>query len=633
MTFDRRGSVVIWVLALFLTLAGVRMGSAQPRLDLNHTGASAALKLTGTTGHEYILEAASGGVGATNWGAFGSFVLTNSSRTLSDPNGGAGAHFFRARERGLDEIDWSPNFRLIDQNSKSRELFYYFLNPALKGVVLVFAQGDYSVFASKINALAANTLFKTSILFWGIDTDPNNTRTNIAKAATTAGITWPVFHDGLQLDAASFNAHFNGEVVLIDTDKRAIVYRGMIDDGAGNAYLADALTNLVGAKTITTTRMEPARNPMNRLHRPIADYATVIAPMVKARCVICHSEGNIAPIVFNSYQSLVDHLDAVKDEILSGRMPPWQADPNYGIFRNDISLSATEKSQLIDWANAGMPRGSGPDGLTEVPPAPPHWPAELGEPDQVVRIPLQSVPAGGTIAYRYIYANATNSTDRWLRAAIVRPGNPRVVHHYIVWEGHSNFAQLSGIAGYAPGKNEQAFPSGTGILLKANSDLTFNIHYTATGYAETDQPELGLWYASTPPARTLQQAAPLNFFSIPPGNPEYQVTASQTFSSPATIFSFSPHMHVRGLRMRFDLVLPNGTKSTLLSVPNYDFHWQTIYNLATPIEVPANSRVDIVGAFDNSVMNHHNPDPTKSVVWGEQSWDEMFIGYIEYANR
>jgi hypothetical protein len=353
-----------------------------------------------------------------------------------------------------------------------------------------------------------------------------------------------------------------------------------------------------------------------------------------------------------SHGTVVEWKDSIKEAVMEGHMPPWHADPEFGKFANDNSLTPTERAQLVDWIRAGAPRGGGNDPLLNVPPPPPEWPVELGPPDQIVTIPVQEIPATGLVDYRYIYTNATNTTDRWLKAAVIKPGNRRVVHHYIIWEGHSSSAQLSGIAGYVPGRIPAGFPDGTGVLLKANSPLTFNLHYTASGQEETDQPQLGLWYAATPPAKPLKTMGAGNaaFFlgasSIPPGAPDFEMSANAfainnqfslgtpTFTVPVRVYSFSPHMHVRGSRMRFELQMPgSATRQTLLSVPHYDFMWQTVYTLQQPLDLPAGARIFVTAGYDNSAQNHHNPDPSAAVFWGEQSWEEMFIGYIEYSER
>lgn len=628
------------LLALLLIMSATAASAGDARLNLFQTNATAQVLLNGDTGTEYLIETAPD-LFSTNWNPLVSANLSNPAFTWKDPFCGGGIRFYRARNLSVEQPNFAFNFKLIDQQGKARELFYSQRNPATRAIVLIFAQSNYVAFVSKIAKLKANSAYSGKVQFWTIDTAPGNTRTNIAKLATAAGIDWPVMHDPLELVAHDYDPHFNGEVFVFSTADGTINYRGAIDDStdtdpATRNYLAEALDKIIAGTPVFLTRVEPAINPIPRAVRSVVDYSTTIAPLLQRKCVVCHSPGNIAPFAMTNYAVIQYYSETIKQAILDKEMPPWHADPLYGSFQNDISLSATESTQLIDWLNAGFPRGSGPDPLADAPPPPPpKWPAELGEPDEIVTIPEQSIRAIGTEPYRYIFANATNSQARWLRAAVIRPSNRSVVHHYIVWQGHSSFAQLTGIATYVPGHNDKPYPAGTGIQIAANADLTFNLHYTANGTAQTDKPELGLWYASTPPARTMQIGAALTyFFSIPPNNSEYEPSlATQSFTQAATIYSLSPHMHVRGLRMRFELTLPDNTKRTLLSVPSYSFGWQTIYVLNPPLDVPANSRVDVIGAYDNSSQNLYNPNPNVSVTWGEQSWDEMFIGYMEYTFR
>lgn len=587
-------------------------------------------------GSEQLFEATS--ALGQNWNVLGSMRLQGESGSWRVP-ATPGNMFFRARRIFDEDAQFAENFRLIDHEGKSRELYYYVSLGTLKAIVITFAQGNYAEFAPKIANIKNRAIFQNNVMFWTIETGAAMDRASIKSAVAAAGITWPVFHDPLHLTTRDYNANFSGETFVIQRADMRIVYRGIIEDGA-NQFVASALSNVVNLQAVATTRVEPRVSPLAKASRPVADYATVIAPLLQSKCVTCHSPDNIAPFALTSHSSVTAFASVMKEEIMEGNMPPWHADPLYGNFKNDISLTPEQKATLVDWLAAGAPRGNGPDPLETVPPAPPKWPAELGEPDQIVTIPTQDIPASGTVAYRYILANSTNTEDRWLRAAVVRPSNRRVVHHYIVWEGHSNFAQLSGLATYVPGETDTAFPEGTGILLKANMPMTFNLHYTATGQAETDKPELGLWYADAPPAAELKAAAPLNLVftfggtTIPANNPEFQMVATHTFSNPARLYSFSPHMHVRGLRMRFELVLPgSSTRQVLCSVPNYDFHWQSTYYLRQPLDLPAQSRIEITGAFDNSAQNHHNPNPNVGVKWGEQSWEEMFIGYMEYSDR
>jgi hypothetical protein len=631
---------------LVLVSAHARAGDL--RLNLNKTGSTASVELSGDTGNEYLIESARDS--ADVWKPVTSFILTDPSRLWKDAAADTGNRFFRARSLPSSEFRFADDFRLIDQNGVSRELFYYATLTSLKAIVVTFAEGNYSSFAPKIAAL--KTSFPNNVFFWTIETGVNNTRSNILKEATAAGVNWPVYHDPMQLVTHTYDAHFSGETFVIATASMTIAYRGVIDDATTN-YVRAALNNLTASPSqqVITTRLEPDSGEITPRPETVADYSTVIAPLLQTKCIVCHSPGNIAPFALTKYDDVVSYANSMKQEILAARMPPFHADPEYGKFQNDISLSRAEKAALVDWIDAGAPRGTGPDPITDVPPPPSDWPAEFGPPDQIVTIPVQSIPATGTNAYRYIYANATNTEGKWLRAAVVRPSNRSVVHHYIVWEGHNTSAMLSGVAGYAPGRSELPFPEGTGIYLPPNSDLTFNLHYTSDGKEETDQPQLALWYAATPPAKELKTAAVINygftlgFMSIPAGNPDFEITGNAyvlnnnptlsplVFANPVRIYSFSPHMHFRGSRMRFELTLPGVTqKQILCSVPKYNFDWQTIYNLQTPLDLPANARIDVIGAFDNSPQNLDNPNPNIAMPWGEQSWQEMFIGYVQYSD-
>lgn len=623
--------------SILLAVVCASATSFDPRLTLD--GNRATISFGGAPGSEYIVQQASELPVALDehghnhaWRTLGSLRLTGDVGQWQTDFSPFGNRFFRV---GLIEApDLASNFRMIDQNGVSRELHYFRTAPELRAIVLTFTDGTYAGFASKIAELKSNPTYSSAVLFWTIDVSEGKTREQIAAAAQAAGITWPVFQDPSSLTTRDYDAHFNAETFLINRQNLRIVYRGAIDNGAGENYLANAMASLFANQAIDLTRVEPAAGELPHRDRPVADYATVIAPILQNKCVTCHSPDNIAPFAMTSHQSVQEYASLIKSQIMSKKMPPWHADPHYGSFRNDVSLTEQETAQLLDWIAAGVPRGEGPDPLTDVPPEPPEWPVELGPPDEIVTVPTETIPATGTVAYRYRYVYSANQTDRWVKAAIAKPSNRRVVHHYLVWQGHLPFG-FTGMAGYAPGRTEGAYPEGTGVLLPARSPLTFNLHYTATGQVETDQPKMALWYYTTPPPRAVQSAVPLNTsFAIPPGARDHQVTAEFNFNQAATIYSFNPHMHFRGLRMKFNLVLPNnGGTRTLISVPKYDFNWQTIYYLAEPLDVPAGSRIDIVGAFDNSAQNTFNPNPGVTVRWGEQSWEEMFIGYMEYANR
>ncbi len=608
--------------------------AAEPRLTLIHTGAEAAVSLSGEEGVEYLLEAASDS--AQKWNVLSSFLLNEGNRVWRQGGAESGARFFRARTVVESDDRFAKNFGLIDHTGMMRELHYFRTLRTLKAVVLIFAEGNYASFAAKISPLLTNAAFQNKVFFWTIETQPENSRTNITREAAEAGIQWPVLHDPLGLTKRDFGARFHGETFVIRPADMKIVYRGLIDDAIGDGpatqeFLAKALTNVVAFEPVVTSRVEPSRNLLGEVRREVADYAAVIAPLLRNKCITCHSPDNIAPFALTNHQSVVEHAAGMRAEVMTGHMPPWHADPLYGTFKNDISLSRAERATLVDWLDAGAPRSGEDDPLTNLPPSPTKWPRELGAPDQVVSLPLQAIPAAGAVAYRHIVAKATNEAAHWLRAAVVRPSNRRVVHHYNVWEGRVATALV--LAAYSPGRNESGYPEGVGWLLREKMEMTFEIHYHASGQEETDQPEIAFWYASGPPDRALRGIGIQNpNFAVPPGHRDFQVVASHQFANPIRLYFVNPHMHIRGSRMRFELTVPGQPKRIIASIPKYSFHWQTVYHFDVPLDLPANSVIDVIGAFDNSTLNRENPDPDAIVRWGSQSWDEMFIGYMEYSD-
>ncbi|MFM8337688.1 MAG: immunoglobulin domain-containing protein, partial [Opitutaceae bacterium] len=271
------------------------------------------------------------------------------------------------------------------------------------------------------------------------------------------------------------------------------------------------------------------------------------------------------------------------------------------------------------------------------------WP--LGQPDLVLTIPRQSIPATGKIDYAYLTVAVPVDRERWLKAAVVRPGNPKIVHHALVFEGtlFDVLAAAGGqggfFAGYVPGLAQTWYPAGSGKRVRKDSALTFQMHYTTTGTAETDETQIGLYFTDTAPSRELQTRSayspiiPINTISIPARTREYQREASFTPSATRDVllYELSPHMHYRGKWFRYDALYPDGTSETLLNVPQYDFNWQSGYRLTEPKRLPAGTQIRVRGAFDNSPQNPFNPNPNVVVRGGDQTDDEMFIGYINYA--
>jgi hypothetical protein len=339
----------------------------------------------------------------------------------------------------------------------------------------------------------------------------------------------------------------------------------------------------------------------------------------------------------SSYQKVKNWSAMIEEVVLDRRMPPWHADPHYGKFVNDRTLTTKETHTLLNWIAQGCPRGDGEDPLTAAAPPAQVW--SLGQPDFIVPLPReQSIPATGTLNYRYLDSEFEMPQDAWLRAAVCRADNTKVVHHIIVRvrypEAYTNAPPEAYLfTSWVPGLAQGEFPAGTGMFLPKGTRFNFEVHYTTMGQPQKDLSELGLYLAKAPPQRRLEvRASETRDFEIPAGDSDARHFSHYCFKRDTILYDLSPHMHLRGSWFRFQLLYPDGKRETLLSVPQYDFNWQTSYRLAEPKRVPAGTWLLCTGGHDNSPKNPNNPDPAKRIKWGLQSWDEMFMGFMTVAD-
>ncbi len=349
-------------------------------------------------------------------------------------------------------------------------------------------------------------------------------------------------------------------------------------------------------------------------------------------------------------------------------MPPWFADAHYGKFANDRSLADSDIHTLVSWVDAGAPAGD-----AKVAPKPVDWVEgwRIGKPDAVITMPIEfHVPATGTIDYQYIVVPTGFTEDKYVQLAEARPGNPKLVHHIIAFvrepgnpwlkdakpgvpyvpkdpelspeeqkKEQEQEAKLPGIpfpgdflADYAPGTVAEIIKPGRAKLIKAGSDIVLQMHYTATGTEGTDISKIGLVFSKTEPTERMVTINTANVtFSIPPGASDTKVMAKMTLQQDATLVNLLPHMHFRGSSFQYRATYPNGQKEVLLNVPHYDFNWQLSYDLAKEKKLPKGTVIECEAHFDNSPNNRFNPDPTKEVHYGEQTWEEMMIGFFDVA--
>jgi hypothetical protein len=362
-----------------------------------------------------------------------------------------------------------------------------------------------------------------------------------------------------------------------------------------------------------------------------------VAPILYARCAECHRPGEIAPMSLLTYQEARPWAKSIRERVAERSMPPWSADPKYGHWANDPSLSQKEIDAIVAWVNAGAPKGDDRD----LPPAPKFtdgW--TIGQPDVVFEMQEEyTVPADGTVPYLYFTIPTNFTEDKWIQAMEIRPGNRSVVHHVIAFTTDAGSRGIRGegeargqLGGITPNKTGVTFAPGNARLIKKGSNIVFQMHYTTNGQVSKDRTRIGLVFAKEPAKKMLVTGNAINTrFAIPAGDPNYEVRASKTFNEDVAITSFMPHMHVRGKDFTYTAVYPDGRSEILLNVPKYDFNWQHTYIPKAPIILPKGSRLDCVAHFDNSAKNRFNPDPAKEVRWGDQTWEEMMIGWFSYS--
>ncbi len=552
----------------------------------------------------------------------------------------------------LPEPTHAANFRLNDHQDRSHELYRLRDHEA----VVLFTHGIacpiVRLNVTRLNALQEAYADK-DVAFLMLNANPQDSRADIREEAEDFDIRMPILKDESQMVSRGLGIERTAEALLLAPgDNWRIVYRGPIDDRldygaqrpeANEEWLKEALDAHLAGEAIDVDRVAPRGCLITYETPDDIDYVRDIVPILQNKCLSCHAPGGAAPFALNGHQRIQGWSAMIREVIQTRRMPPWHADPDYGEFRHDRGLSATEETTLLHWLDEGAPwDGEEPDPLRETPRIEESdW--LLGAPDLEVQLPeLQELDAEGIFAYRYFHVPSGLEEDRWVRAIDVKPTNQAVVHHALIFVlypleyQHVQPDMQGGLDGYfaayVPGSPVEPFPEDMGMFLPAGSVFVFQMHYNATGRPETDQTQMGLYFHDKAPAKSLHiRGAAETSLNIPPHSQDHEVTAQFTFDQDVQLLGLSPHMHYRGSRFRFTLDRPDAAPNTLLNVPFYEFDWQPLYTFEEPLGVPAGSVMHCVGAFDNSIYNPRNPDPDSTVRFGEQSFDEMFIGYIQYA--
>jgi hypothetical protein len=390
--------------------------------------------------------------------------------------------------------------------------------------------------------------------------------------------------------------------------------------------------------------------------RAAVTFTKDVAPVLQQHCQECHRPGEAGPFSLLTYEQARPWAKAIKQAVLTKKMPPWFADPHYGKFSNDRGMPQKDVDTIVAWVDAGAPLGDPKD----LPPAKKFvegW--SIPKPDLIVELPkAYPIPAEGTVEYQKFIIPSGFTEDKWVQFAEARPDQRSQVHHMILFirepgshwlrdakPGEFFVAQKPKdddvdtsalpsdfLVGYAPGQPPERLPDGQAKLIKAGSDFVLEVHYTTNGKPAFDKSRFGLVFAKQPPKeRVLTLSATNGTFKIPPGDPNYRVDSQFELAANVKLTGLHPHMHGRGKDFEYRLVLPSGKTETLLSVPRYNWHWQLWYTLADPIALPKGAKIECTAHFDNSANNPDNADPTREVPWGDQSWDEMMVGFFNFA--
>jgi hypothetical protein len=534
------------------------------------------------------------------------------------------------------------DFALLDQEGYFHHMAWYDNNKAI--AFLVQANGAEETRQALASFSSLKAQYEDQGIVFMMINPLGQDRASVAADVAALGVDIPVLIDDVRAVSESIGIEHIGEAIVYDPKSFRVVYRGETDKG-----LADAIAQVVAGQAVSNPRVAVQGTSVVYPQRDVTSvsYTNDIAPIIVENCASCHREGGIAPFALDSHAMAQGWSPMIREVVMTKRMPPGQLDPHVGDFRNSYVVPFEDQRKLLDWIAAGSPKDGTVDPLASI-----EWPATewaFGEPDYIIEIPAQSVPATGVLDYRYEFVPINlGGKDRYVRASQYMPGDRTVLHHTLnaifgpgerpsgrgfVAPANPNVAHITP---YIPGAAPAVEEPNTGGLLKDGSTIAIQLHYTTTGREAVDASRIGVWFYpedEVPTERRTGECACIftpTWTNIPPYDPNFEQVAQIEIPDDAHVLSFLPHMHFRGKYMRFEAHYPDGTTEMLANVANYNYNWQMEYQLAEPKLVPAGTRIVVTGAFDNSEQNKANPDPARSVPWGDQSWDEMFFGQVYY---
>jgi len=570
----------------------------------------------------------------------------------------------KATDRGVGRL--IDDLALSSIDGTSRKLSDY---RQKKAVVIAFTNTSCPL-CRKFSPTLARLDHKYSVqdvAFIYVNPTTSEPTEDLTRAIDTHGFKGPYVRDPEGTIARALRATHSTDVFVLDST-RTLVYRGAIDDQYGfgytresprEEYLVAALDAVLRNKSIEIQATDAPGCPLDEKKLAATEssqpsavtFHNRISRILQQYCVECHRKGGVAPFALENYDDVVGHAATIRNSIERGAMPPWfaahEAPGTPSRWANDPMLTPQDQSDLFTWMEKGMPAGDAADAALPRP-TPGEW--RIGQPDQIFQIPKPiPVKASGRVPYIDVILDTGFSSDRWVQAMEIQPTAPEVVHHILLFvlppgavagKNPSNdkhldqtaaIEQRGYFAAYVPGNSTFRLPEGYAKLLPAGSRLWLQIHYEPNGTATEDQTRMGLVFASEPPKYVVQVKGANNpKISIPAGADNHPEIGYLKLQTDIKLMSFMPHMHLRGKAFRYEVILPDGKTQLLLEVPRYDSNWQLMYQLAEPIELPKGAVIRATGWFDNSRGNPANPDPSRTVRWGQLAEDEMLVGYIEF---
>lgn len=542
------------------------------------------------------------------------------------------------------------DFSLVDAEGR----FFQLSRHANQDAVVLFTQDESRDVrkAAKDIAALAEQFAGQKVEFLMLDSTGRADKAELRKAAEKAGISLRVLIDDTQLVAEELGLSRALEVAILDPAAKELVYRGALNDRfaegkkarrASEHYVADALQAMMAGEEVTAQfasngdAIDFASGELMSV-----SYANDVAPILEQRCVTCHQEGGIAPFAMSSHQMVQGWSPMIRETLITKRMPPGQIDAEYtNDFHGVNHITVEETQKLVHWIDSGAKNEGNTDPLAELQTEVVKW--GHGEPDMIVDIPPQTIPASGTVEYRNLVLPLDLPEDKWVKAVEFVAGDTTVLHHIIAWaqapdngSGRgSAFGILNqgiGLGAYAPGNAINTYPEGAGFPLEQGSGLILQMHYTTSGKETVDASQIGIHFWDEEPERPILggSAADLEI-DIAPFEANHEMVATKKFRKDSYLTMVGPHMHYRGYDANFKLVYPDGREEEVLNVPNYQFNWQKTYDFKEPKYMPAGTEMVFRATFDNSDMNPFNPDPSAEISWGEQTWQEMFFGFFRYV--